>query len=412
MNSIKITLASVNPFVNSNSKKIKLIIAMYLSIASWSLFAQDTDKWVPVKGAETLNSLISRASEIKIDKNLIQSKYNEDGSVTINAWGETFERTWEIQGDDRICYSYSNITECFVFEENATNPNQYRTKNVDKEQWTYFTIDQKEAGLTIREGNPTSEGGLATPSAQEIAEELTNPNNTMGMMTINFDYVSFDGSLTDASSQSSSVLTFQPNLPYPINETTNLYVRPAIPVVLSQDVPSPNGGFSTTGVNLGNISMDAFIGKMTPKKYVIGGGVVGTFPTRTDPSLGLNQWLLGPELLLAKNFEWGAIGALITHQWRVGGNDPNPTSVTGGQYFYTVNLKKGWRINGAPVYSYNHQTEDWTFPIAAGVSKTTMIAGRPWNLNMQYMHYFESPDVFGPKHQLRLVISPIVKLPW
>jgi len=96
------------------------------------------------------------------------------------------------------------------------------------------------------------------------------------------------------------------------------------------------------------------------------------------------------------------------------GSDGDGTSITGGQYFYTINLKNGWQINGSPVYSYNHNASSgnaWTFPIGAGVAKTTMIGSRPWKFNLQYWHYLVSPD-FGPGNQIRIGISPVVEFPW
>ena len=45
-------------------------------------------------------------------------------------------------------------------------------------------------------------------------------------------------------------------------------------------------------------------------------------------------------------------------------------------------------------------------------SKTSILGGRPWNFGVQYWHYLESPDAFGSDYQIRLSISPVVKLPW
>ena len=113
--------------------------------------------------------------------------------------------------------------------------------------------------------------------------------------------------------------------------------------------------------------------------------------------------------------KWGVLGLLVTHQWDVAGEDDYSTSITGGQYFYAINLGNGWQFNGSPTFSYNHKADSdnaWTFPLAAGLSKTTIINGRPWKFSLQYWHYVESPDVFGPDYQIRMAISPVVKLPW
>ena len=53
-----------------------------------------------------------------------------------------------------------------------------------------------------------------------------------------------------ASSQDGLRATFQPSLPYPLSQTTNLFVRPAIPLIISQDVPNAAGGFDSKGVDL------------------------------------------------------------------------------------------------------------------------------------------------------------------
>ncbi len=109
------------------------------------------------------------------------------------------------------------------------------------------------------------------------------------------------------------------------------------------------------------------------------------------------------------------LGVIVSNQWYIAGEDDFSTSVTAGQYFYSINLRDGWQISGAPTFSYNHKADsknDWTLPLAIGVQKTTIIGGRPWKFGLQYWHYLESPDLFGPDWQIRLSVSPVVSLPW
>ena len=56
-------------------------------------------------------------------------------------------------------------------------------------------------------------------------------------------------------------MLWQPSLPYAISETTNLFLRPAIPVIFSQDVPQLDGGFNSEGIDLGDIGFDASLAK-------------------------------------------------------------------------------------------------------------------------------------------------------
>ena len=390
-----------------------VVFVLLISSAGVCLHAEE---WAPFVGAEQLRDLVAGATaEIEMKPGHVAvGQYRADGTATITAWGETYERTWEVVGDDRVCYSSDRETNCYTFETNADTPGEYRARHVETGEIRIFRVTEADSEVVTADTAPGGEGGLGAPSAAEVAAALSNPNTTMGTMNTLFDLVAYDGDLPDAGSQSAFRATFQPSLPYPLSDTTNLFVRPLIPIIFSQDVPTADG-FESVGIDLGDIGFDVFLAKNLAGGFVVGGGVVGTLPTATDDALGLDQWLLGPEVLLAKVSKWGVLGLLVTHQWDVAGGDGDGTSITGGQYFYTINLKDGWQINGAPVYSYNHNASSgnaWTFPIAVGVAKTTMIGGRPWKFNLQYWHYVVSPDTFGPNHQIRIGISPVVELPW
>ena len=271
-------------------------------------------------------------------------------------------------------------------------------------------IDQ--AAKAAKEDSQAEEG--QANSVDEIAKELANPNTVLGTLNFNLDYKTFKGDLPGASEQSAFSLTFQPVLPYPVSKSVNFYLRPAVPIIIKQDVPV-SGGFDDKGVELGDISFDAALGKSLPGGYVVVGGIVGTFPTATDDALGLDQWLLGPEVALAKIFKWGVLGALVTHQWDIAGEDSYSTSITGGQYFYVYNLSNGWQISSSPTWSYNHKADSgqgWTFPVGFGVSKTSILGGRPWKFGLKYWQYVKQADVFGPDWQVRFTLTPVVPLPW
>ena len=376
------------------------------------------DDWQPLTGADTLQSLVSGATaEIQLTPSVTAvGKYNADGTAEIKAWNETFRRTWEVKGDDQVCYSDVE-TNCFSFEKNLDDPAEFRSRNVASGEVFVFRVTNAETDTFTRdtEAPVGSEGGLGTPSAAEVAAALSDPNTNMGSMNFQFDYISYDGDIPGAGSASTTRMLFQPSLPYMLNETSNLFIRPAIPVIFSQDVPQQGGGFSSEGVDLGDISFDFSLGKTLPGGIVLLAGLAGTLPTATNDALGLDQWLLGPEAALAKVGSWGVAGVLVSHQWDIAGEDDFDTSITGGQYFYAFNLKDGWQINGSPTFSYNHEASSgnkWTFPLGIGVSKTSIFGGRPWKFGVQYWHYIESPDNFGPDYQIRFSVSPVVKLPW
>jgi hypothetical protein len=270
-------------------------------------------------------------------------------------------------------------------------------------------------------------------SASEIAAELANPNNTLGTMNFNFDYIHYQGDLPGAGSQNSVVMGFQPVLPIPLSKTVNLFVRPQIPVYFTQPTYGANG-FENQGFNLGNISADIALGKTFPSKTIATIGAFASFRTATNDALKSNYTLLGPELLVAQIFNWGAAGLMVNHAWSVNSLDADPdsftiladdnwataaggesASITSGQWFYVVNLKNGWQIVGTPTYSYNHKASKGnklTLPLGTGASKTQIFGKMPIKFDLQYWYYVVSPDNFGPQHQVRLTVSPVVPLPW
>lgn len=254
----------------------------------------------------------------------------------------------------------------------------------------------------------------AKQSAEEVASKLANPNSTLGFLAFPIDYVNYGGTLSDAGAQHGFKLSAQPVLPYPLGAGTNLFVRPLIPVVFSQPVPVA-GGFENRGVALGDISFDVAVGKTFPTGLVLIGGVVGQTPTATDSVLGLHQWLLGPELLLGYSGKWGFAGVLVTQSWRIGGSNPAGTSITGGQYLYTIKLGNAWQISAAPTFSYNHKAADGdelTLPIGTGIARTWVLGSLPLKANLQYWYYVSRAEAFGSRHQVRLVLTPVIPLPW
>lgn len=397
-------------------RRFTLSVAALL-LSSASQIAQSAT-WQAMTGASTLHEFVSgTTAELQLTEGVTAiGQYKADGSAEIRAWNETFPRTWQVKGEDQVCYtSEENRTNCFTFERDADTPGHYRSRNVATGEVVLFRVLDATANQLDRTTAPDDAGGLGSPSVTEIAAALSDPNTNLGTMNFQFDYVQYEGDIPGAGSADALRMTFQPSLPYSLSDDTNLFVRPAVPVIFSQDVPNPRGGFDSEGVDLGDVGFDALLGKTLPGGIAILGGVTGTLPTATEDALGRDQWLLGPAAAAAIVRPWGVVGVLATHQWDVAGEDDFDTSITSGQYFYSINLGKGRQINGAPVFSYNHEASGdnkWSFPLAIGYAQTVLLSGRPWKFGIQYWHYIETPDVFGPEYQIRLSVSPVVKLPW
>lgn len=272
-------------------------------------------------------------------------------------------------------------------------------------------------------------------SDEELAKKLANPNATLGQMLFPIDYVNYGGDIPNAN-QNGFVLSFQPSLPIPISQGVNLYVRPLIPIFLSQPIPNGMGDFENKGA-FGNISADVAIGKSWPSKWITLAGVFAGFPTASNKALRSSQVTIGPEIMVAKLTNWGVFGLMVSQAIGVGSPD-NPdvssfnifthdafaaanssnsknASVTAGQYFYTVNLSKGWQITASPTYSYNYngtKGNKLNLPLGTGVQKVLKFGKMPVRMGLQYWYYVASLDTFGPRHQVRFTFAPVVPLPW
>lgn len=397
------------------------VVLLFFALIFFHHVAAQEKQWVPLTGADSLRKFMSDLTVERVmpDGRVSRGVYAADGSGVLFQWGVKFPRKWEVRGEDQVCIISQKSTLCYGIEQNTADPNLFRSYDVSTNQWVEYRIVEGRATITGKPARRGDNGGAAEASASELAAELTNPNTALGILTTLYDYTTFDGTVFDASKQSAQAITFQPSLPYPLGEGRNLFFRPAIPLIIEQPVyDEVSGEFLDQGVELGDIGYDASMGfsfEVEGGKNIIVAGFSGSIPTATDKTVGSDQWLLGPEFGLTAVRKWGSVGLLVYHQWDIAGDDTFDTNFTGGQYTYNINLKDGWQITGSPIWSYDHEADSdnaLTLPLAIGIAKTSIFNGRPWTMSIEYWNYVATPDVFGPEHQVRISIAPIVPLPW
>ncbi|MDX1334868.1 MAG: hypothetical protein R3312_03720 [Gammaproteobacteria bacterium] len=383
--------------------------------------AIETAQWVPVTGADRLKAFMGGLSTERILPNgwSMTGEYFSDGSGLVHQFGAVFPRSWDVFGEDQICIHTIYETDCFILEQSTLDPTYFRVFDAPDNEWIEFQVINQKAVITGRPPRRQNQGSAASASAAEIAAELTDPNTTLGLLATLYDYQVFDGDLADAGNQTAQAITFQPSIPYPLKPGRNLFFRPAIPLILDQPVwDNTTGTFQSEGGSLGDIGYDATMGfsfNVDGGRNSILIGVAGSIPTATNDVLASDQWTLGPEIGFTAVRKWGSIGGILYRQWDIAGDDSYDTDVTGGQYVYNINLGQGWQITGSPTFSYDHKASSgnaFTFPLAIGVAKTSIVYGRPIMFSAEYWHYIESPNMFGPSDQVRLSITPIVPLPW
>jgi len=251
-------------------------------------------------------------------------------------------------------------------------------------------------------------------SADEIAKELSNPNTDKSTLNLNLDYTTFTGNLPGADDQDSFVMSFQPAFPFNIGDGQVFAVRPLIPFNFSK--PVFNGdGFDDESSAIGDITTDIFLGQSYKSGWIFGRGAVVTFPTANDAALAGKSLNLGPEILLAKVNDWGVAGVLATHQWDVAGWSDNDVSISTLQYLYAYHLSNGWSLAASPILTYNWEggsDDRLAIPLGVGLSKTSIINGKPWKFSFETHYYVEQPDSMGSELFLRFKISPVVDNPF
>jgi len=259
--------------------------------------------------------------------------------------------------------------------------------------------------------NSNSEAGAK--SADEVAKELANPNNSLASLTFKNQFRWYTGDLPGADDQFNYTLLFQPVFPFPLEPTAsggkpNIFVRPAVPFLIDQPVfDAANGSFKGAS-GLGDIGFDLAYGVTEKNGLLWAVGMVGTLPTATDSAFAGKQLRLGPEVFLGVFEKWGVFGVFPSHQWNVAGWSDANYSTTQIQPFLRFLPGKGWNIGSTPIMDYNWESGEWTIPLQLSVRKTVAIGKTPVQLELEVNYYIDQPDAFGPKWMVGLNITPVV----
>jgi hypothetical protein len=335
------------------------------------------------------------------------ARYRRDGTGVLEAWGDRFDRRWEVKGTDQVCIEMGRELNCFRIERNLDSPGEYRAQNQKTGETLVFTVRPGEQAIAL--AGPAPDGGAAKPSAEEIAAKLANPNTPLASLTLKLQYRTFQGDLPDADDQDATSLLFQPSLPFALANGDLILFRPAIPVFFDQPVFDPDDPGFDSRFGLGDIVFDLAYARTTDSGLLLAAGLVSSLPTATRDGLGTDRWTLGPELLLGKLTTSYVVGVFPNHQSDVAGSGDADISLTTVQAFGTWLPGGGWNVGTAPIMSYDHESSQWTIPLNLTFGKTVIWGGRPWKLNMEINYYVEQPDAFGPQWFVGFNVAPVVE---
>jgi hypothetical protein len=203
--------------------------------------------------------------------------------------------------------------------------------------------------------------------------------------------MNFDRDIGPGDDGTKITTNVQPVIPFNISEDWNLITRTIMPVIYQDDVfPGEGSQFG-----LGDINLSLFF---SPKQPSAGGltwgvGPVFLLPTATDSLLGGEKWGAGPAAIgLVLRGPW-TIGILANHIWSFAGDDDRPDiNNTLVQPFASYTWPSAWTASVQSETSYNWESEQWSVPVNAAVSKLVMFGKLPVSLQAGVGYWLESPD--------------------
>jgi hypothetical protein len=282
---------------------------------------------------------------------------------------------------------------------------------------------------------PSHHTGDAGPQHPEhgslgnMGAKLANPVSDQWAIQFNFEGPTFsDGDLNTGDPKLGGNVVFQPVMPIPVygsgKDTWRLIVRPVLPIVMAQPVPTCQtlgcNQFDTKG-GLGDWNWEMFLTAPTsftrlPENLILGVGASVVFPTSTSDALGSQQFAMGPGLVLGWKTPKFTFATVTNYNFHVGDRSdrkittPDTSSMT-LLYALIFNLPNAWQVGMNPTISYNNQASSgnkWNVPIGLFGAKTTMIGKIPFNIRLGVEYSVVSQDSFGKRAIIRLQVTPVI----
>ncbi len=259
--------------------------------------------------------------------------------------------------------------------------------------------------LTAQEPSRAENGSTA-----EASKQAANPLSNLWLMQIqqNNNWI---GMPAKNGNSVQSNLQFQPLMSVRVNDDWNLITRPVIQTFTS--TPFLNQAGQEKRVTAFGDTVLAFA--LSPSRNLVGNWLLAAgpsfiFPTATNSLLGQNTWQVGPAAAVGyqgKDF----ITYVFPQQWFSVGGDGRKTSHMLLYYAFVHVYSNGWSVGTNPSMSVDWEASrgnKLAFPVGLQVGKLRKLGPLPVKFDVQAQYYAVRPQIYGPKWNLQLQITPIL----
>ena len=247
-------------------------------------------------------------------------------------------------------------------------------------------------------------------SAGDASKQAANPLSNLWLMQVQQN-TNWIGMPAKNGNRVQSDLQFQPLMSVKMNDDWNLITRPVLQLFNSTPFLDQAGqekrttAFGDTVLALALSPSHKLVGN-----WLLAAGPSFIFPTATNSLIGQNKWQVGPAAALGyqgKDF----ITYVFPQQWFSVGGDGRKISHMLLYYAFVKVYSNGWTVGTNPAMSVDWEAASGNkvaFPVGLQIGKLRKLGPLPVKFDLQAQYYAVRPQVYGPKWNLQLQITPIL----